>query len=288
MNKLATLNQTRPLVMPDEQTVIELCAAAAEKGLEYACKAVIAGFALLEYRAFLGSNGRTSHSGTSSLIHGRNQHSEGVGFDAWLRENHLAKSTAHRWMEAAEAVARLLMRVPTGHPWAPVIEVEGEVISISQAMSAPEAELPPPALEFRTELLEFMADKTIADALSAAIDGDSPASRIARAGNGKHAGGHHGEDRKDFVLFGARALKNFLAHVGARDGKQGGHFEALSPTQRNQVCEYVGLTLKGMPDEMLEYARDAAAQELKERSRGGKPEPLALKAALTKQEARRK
>jgi hypothetical protein len=89
-------------------------------------------------------------------------------------------------------------------------------VPLSQALTAPEEELPTEAWEFRQGVFAFMADRTLSEAAVAAIDGESPASRISRAG-GKLAGGFRGEDRKNYPVFIARHFLKLNTNLAAWD-----------------------------------------------------------------------
>ena len=92
-------------------------------------------------------------------------------------------------MQAAERAARIGLHLVSADIFAPVIEIEGISIPLSQALTAPEAELPPRALEFKQAFFDFMADKTISEAARAVVDGESPGGRLSRAAGGKNQGG---------------------------------------------------------------------------------------------------
>lgn len=304
MKSLTVANSTNALSAISETKVLELCRAAAQSEANYTVLATRAGFALMEYRAYLSDSsapsdssdlqgqGRIGHSGRSSLIHpispaslrGRNQHSEGTSWSAWLEQNGLARKTAERWMATAERVARHLLHIPLALPFSPFIDVAGEVTAISDVLDPDKLPTPgepdPAPAEFRQSFFDFLADKSLAEAARAALEGESPAHRLTRAANGKTAGGSRGEDRKDFPVFAGRALSEVLHHIGAKVDKKGGHWSALSTLGKQQTTEYLRLFLRGLPDDLVDYLQEAARFERSLRAKGNRPEPLALKALI--------
>ncbi len=247
-----------------EQTVLRACRTAAQAERDYAQKAVIAGVFLLEYRAALSCpchdgnsrpNAGVEHNLTrlchcvtsganSSVKHNQNTPKDEL-FSAWLNSHGIPHRTAYRWMQAAERVARLQLNIQAAVPFTPAIEVNGAAIPLSQALTCPEAELPDQARSFRQAFFGFMADKTIAEACRAAVEGESPAHRISRAGAGKLAGGCHGEDRKAYHVFIAEKLGDISTHLRS--------WHKLSASQREAIEDAFCRSLDAWPSPLLEH-----------------------------------
>lgn len=280
-------------VIRDEGRVLQACRDAAAAERDYAMKALFAGCLLIEFRASLAelpSNHKAvpSHSGTGlanssnyPLRHGRNTPPEDR-FAVWLAQCNLARSTAYRWMEAAERIARKNLGLLETTELPTVIDVEGVAVPLSQALTAPEAELSGKALAFRQSVFDFMENKTLAEAARAAFEGESPAHRISRAAGGKtHGGapdlGRDPEARKAHALFAGRALSEAMTHIGARVNKQGGHWPGLSQAQKQEAREYLRLFVAGLDDDALAVVAEAARDEIANRRKGDEPRPLLLR-----------
>lgn len=239
-----------------ESRVLAACQAAARAEADYATKAVIAGLLLLEHRQALCS----CHSGTGKTndVIRHNQHtSSDKNFTLWIERNGIAKRTAYRWMGAAECVARLQLGLQTAEPLLPYIDVEGVSVPLSQALTAPEAELPPKAMAFRQGVFDFMSDKTLAEAMTAALDGESPAHRITRAAAGKLHGGTRGEDRKAWHTFVAEKLSDVGSHLK--------HWRSFTADQKTATLEAFTRQVEKWPTPVLEHIKKAAQLELQKR-----------------------
>jgi hypothetical protein len=239
-----------------EQHVIAACQAAAKAERDYATKAVVAGILLLEYRDHL----RTAHCepGRSNAVLKHNQHTlPEHNFTLWVETQGIPISTAKRWMNAAERVARLQMGLTLAADFRPSIDVEGVVVPLSAALTAPEAELPDQALSFRQGFFDFLEDKTLAEATRAAVDGESPAHRITRAGAGKTKGGHAGEDRKDWPTFIAEKLSDVSSHLK--------HFRKFSGPQKDLAYEHLHRAVEQWPTPVLEHLAKCIKLEMAKR-----------------------
>ena len=150
---------------------------------------------------------------------------------------------------------------------APIIEIEGTVVPVSQMLFAPEAELPTKALKYRQEWFEWAKDKTIKDCLSAVTFEGEAAKNITLAHNGKNAknaGG--GGDRKDFAKF----IRTKLQHIGtflfvARKSttNKPAHFrEFKSDVSAKIVAHFMG-AVKKWPRWLLTPLAQVIAKELK-------------------------
>lgn len=217
--------------VPDKR-IVAAYQDACEAEADYAIKAVICGLLLMEKKREIANKSPWSHSETTvgwrNGKGGRFEGTEQAGdFDDWMEQMGVSRARGYRWMNAADRVARRQLGLPVGEDLPGTIDVEGTVVPLSQALIAPEAELSGAALEFRQATFDFMADKTLAQAVREACDGDSPASRITRAANGKDMGGTKGENRKDYPLFVMRKLRDAGGHIG--------HWETMDVTQRNEV-----------------------------------------------------
>ncbi len=231
-----------------ERRIVDAYQSARRAEADYATRALICGQLLLERRVEMCS----SHNGTSTALR-RNQHSDGESFEAWLESVGISKTTGYRWMEAAERVARLQLHIPAADDFSPFMEIGGEAVPLSLALTAPEHELSAEALAFRQGVFDFMADKTISEAINAAVDGDSPASRISRAGNGKQKGGAGTQDRKEFEKFTATKLKHITTFVTQK----------LSTTQKGLIAAAFAVAMERWPRWLLEAIAEKAKSELK-------------------------
>lgn len=223
---------------------------------DYVKKAAMAGMMLLEYRDSL----RACHNGTSgantALKHNKSTPKEDQ-FKPWLAAHGIAERTAYRWIEVAERVARLQLQLPAAADFRPAIDVEGVVISLSQALTTPDAELPQKALQFKQGFFDFLQDKTLAEAARAAVDGESPGSRITRAGAGKAHGGSRGEDRKAWPTFIAKKLSDASSHLE--------HWPQFTAGQREITQDALRNAFEKWPTGFLEYAQKAIKAELAKR-----------------------
>ncbi len=243
----ATLVPPSVPTLPENSRLLEACRAASAAESEYATKAVIAGFALLEFRDGL----RTSHRGKGGTnerpvpIH-HNQNTSSTVFLRWLEDNHLSRSGAYRWMNAAERVARLQLNLPMAHDFAPFIEVEGTRVPMSEAFApgSKACEQFPEVKKFRQNVFDFMADKSLAEAARAAIEGESPAHRITRAGNGKVEGGTRGEDRCAWHDFIGERLREICGHLA--------RWRRFSSKQKETTQEHFENAIEKWPTPLLE------------------------------------
>lgn len=147
---------------------------------EYQRLAFIAGIMLLEYRATLRGTWIISHVGYD---HGQQcptprwkSHTkpEGEKFWRWLEAHKIPPTTAYRWMEAAEAVSRIVLDLTMDRPFQPIImPTRGPGLALSTALSEKDAALPEIAREFRNECFSLLEDKTLAAAIRDVMDGES-------------------------------------------------------------------------------------------------------------------
>jgi len=157
-------------------------------------------------------------------------------------------------MDAAERIGRAQLGIAMSEDYRPVIEIEGaQSMSLSAALTLPEAELPPRALEFRQGLLDFMADKSLSEAVASVLDGESPAHRITRASGGKAHGGTRGEDRKAFEKFTEQKLKHLTTFFGAK----------LHVNQKSAILVEFNGALEKWPRWLVEGIADKCRTELK-------------------------
>lgn len=236
------------LAGPAESAVLAACARAQADLNSASLSCLIAGQLLAEHRAAMA---RTSHDGKSS-IHGRNQHSQDEGFLEWLDDNGLSKTTAYRWMDIAGRVAKLSLGLQTMDAVPDYIDIEGTV-TLSQALTAAEGDLTGKALKFRQAVFEFMADKTLSEALAACSDGESDPKRITLAAGGKRHGGTRGEDRKAFDEFTRRKLKHLTTFFS----------QHLSSGQKGEIVAAFNRAVESWPRWLLEALADKCRAELK-------------------------
>lgn len=224
--------------------------AAFSAGEDYALKALIAGQLLMEYREQL----RVSHDEKPS-INGRNQHSEGESFTKEI-EAHYPKSvaTVYRWIQAADRVSRAQLGLDLDAPFKPVIEIgDGKTISLSQALTLPEKQLPAQARNFRQGIFDFMADHTLGEAARAVFDGDSGAKRITLAAGGKKKGGKGSGDRKAFDVFAKTKLKHLTTFMGQK----------LTVNQKSQIVTAFDTAIEHWPRWIVEGLAEKCRTELK-------------------------
>jgi hypothetical protein len=243
--------------------------------------AVISGLLFHEYRAEILPQTREA----SGRFNPKESDSSWL---AWLDRNNIPVRKAQRYMNAAERIARHQLRIPMNREFASMINVNGVEIPLSQALTAPTSKLPEQALEFRHGLLDFIKEKSLSEAVLAAIDGESPEHHITRAANGKDKGGSLGEDRKDFPLFAGRALADCLHHIGAKVDRKGGHWGTLTAVGKEKAFRFLDLFIQGLPTELVEFLDEASHAERKSRQKGNQPQPLALKALVNKMMAETK
>lgn len=244
-SQLGTRNSTAALA-PNDQQILAAYQAALSAENDYALKAVICGYMLLEKRAALAP---CSHSGKTGHFVAKN----GDGFLDALEAAGMSKSKAYRWMEAAERVGHCQLNVPLAMDLPSCIDVEGVSVPLSQALTAPEKELTAAALKFRQGVFEFMADKTLSDALNASLDGESPAHRITRAHAGKTKGGKGAQDRKQFEKFTATKLGHLSTFFRQK----------LSQTQRALIIAAFHAALATWPRWLIEVIAEKCKAELK-------------------------
>lgn len=270
MNKLATIPDSADIA-PLENNVLIACMEAVNHGKIYSIKALIAGQLLSEHRVAM----MTSHAEKSSKWKDKTK-PESDHFGKWLATKcaGISPATAYRWMDIAGRVARLQLNLGTAEAVPAYIDVGGEAVPLSQALTAPEKDLGKAAIKFRQDVFDFMADKSLTEALAACVDGESDPKRITLAAGGKKHGGSKGENRKDFPLF---ISKNMLALNGNLKGwekwraKQPAQFTEVSailqafimggavPTDRNGATAKVN----GWPRSLCELMADLLKERLK-------------------------
>jgi hypothetical protein len=263
-----------------EERILQAYREAIAAQVNYALKALICGQLMLEYRAALQM---TSHREKSSALtnsslsyHNWTDRTKprDQQFIAWLSSRDIAVPTAYRWMEAADRVSRLQLGLLMSDELPSHIEVEGTRVPLSVALTAPEAELPEAALKYRQDVSNFMADKTLAEACSAALDGESPAHRITRAADGKRKGGAGQPDRKDWPEFVFRKFGELAEHLS--------HWDRMSAGQKAEILGAVKAAFLGQdiswrnrrvkkfglwPEELCAVAVEALRQRLRESKR---------------------
>lgn len=244
MNKLSTITHA---VAPTETIVLKACHDAAHAQNDYALKALIAGQMLLEHQAAMTP---LSHSGTTGKFVAKKDD----GFQVWLEKKGIAKTTAYRWMQAAERVARAQLGIPMHKEFSSVIEIEGAApMSCSHALTAPEKNLPEEARRFRQAIFDFMADHTLNEALSAVVDGESDGKRITLAKGGKTKGGKGSGDRKAFDEFAKTKLKHLTTFLGHK----------LTVNQKAQIVAAFDKALETWPRWVIEGLAEKCRTELK-------------------------
>jgi hypothetical protein len=222
-----------------ESLVISTCQALIEEEKGLAIKRIIAGAMLIEFRHHMMS----CHADNSSANwHDR---TKTCGFKDWLERNEIPQRSAYRWMENAEIILRKRLGLSGAEAFSPVIDIGGESIPISQALTAPDSDLSADALNFKQGLFQFMADKTIAEAVRASLDGESPAHRISRAANGKLHGGAPDiatdpEARKNFPKFIASNLKKLNGNLAGWE-----RWRKNNPAQYQQVAAIFRSVING-------------------------------------------
>lgn len=239
-------NTQLEVIAPKESAVIEACRQAVNAQQNYALKALIAGQMLAEHRAAM----MTSHDGKSWNDRTKEEADQ---FGKWLKKNNLASTTAYRWMEVAERVAKLQLGLSVHELLPPAIEVEGVVVTYSDALTLPEKQLSAAALKFRQGIFDFMADKTLTEALTASVDGESEPKRITLAAGGKSKGGTRGEDRKAFDKFTANKLKHLTTFFGHK----------LNSNQKGLIIAAFNCALELWPRWLIEAIAEKCRTELK-------------------------
>jgi hypothetical protein len=165
---------------------------------------------------------------------------------AWVAESfpEISHDTAERWMAHAKRITGFVLR--DHRPSVPV----------SQLLNGDGDELNEADTEARQLLLDFMANKTIKEALAAAVtEGDD--ARAARAVAGKSTGGTRGENRKDFPRFAARHLSDLTYHLAPFEKFGDDEVEIVARAMREQVARW--------PRPALELFAEAAKSDLKRR-----------------------
>ena len=230
--------------------VIHACRTAFEAQNNYALKALIAGQCLLEYRENLNVS-PSCHDGMTGRFLDKKPADR---FDAWVERQipDISRRTAYRWMEAAERVGRVQLGLRAHEDFTTTIEIEGAApMPLSQALTLPEEALPAEALAFRQGLFDFMADRTLNDALNAVVDGESAAKRITLAAGGKKQKGQG--DRKAFEEFTERKLKHLTTFFRAK----------LHTNQKAKIVTAFHSALRAWPRWVLEGLEDTCRAELK-------------------------
>jgi hypothetical protein len=249
------------IVSASEDHVIAVCQAALEAVDDCVRKAVLAGFFLLEYRQQILTAhcepGKTN-DGHQLIKHGRYTPPE-QNFSLWIESNGIPISTAKRWMCTAERIARLELKLDMENGFVPFLNVDNLVVPLSQALTAPENDLPQRALEFRSFVLRFLKDKSLAEAARAAIDGDSPANRVTRAGGGKLRGGKdsEGRNRRDFPRLVSERMHELSAHLR--------HWNRMTPSHREAILDKIVVGCEKWPTPVIEHLAKAIKLELQRR-----------------------
>lgn len=235
-------------LQPNESRVLHACREADAADRTAAIKKLVAGMMLAELRETFSPCAHSGHTGRFV------EKTEQDSWLKWLETNGLKRQTVDRWMEAAERIGRAQLGIAMSEDYRPVIEVDGaQSMSLSQALTLPEADLPAEALEFRQGLLDFMADKSLSEAVASVLDGESPAHRITRASGGKAHGGTRGEDRKAFERFTQEKLKHLTTFFAAK----------LHVNQKGAILVEFNGALELWPRWLLEGIADKCRTELK-------------------------
>lgn len=141
-------------------------------------------------------------------------------FLPWLEKNlpEIHRSTASRWMRAAANIVKAL----------PPMVIDVDMVTVSEILTAPDADLTEDMRNYKQQWLNFTADKTIKDCLDGVcVEGDA-GHRVDRAINGKLKGGVGKQtDRKDFPLFIAVKLKDIAAHLQS--------YDKMTAAQRSEI-----------------------------------------------------
>ena len=212
-----------PATISDE-AILHACAAAATAEVDYALKALFAGQLLIEKRHALA---RSCHDGKSFHKHDGTK-PEAAQFGKWLESVGIASRTAYRWIDCTERVMRHHLGLTMGDDLPVALEIEGVALPLSEVLMLPEAQLPAQARKLHQDVFDFMQDKSLGEAARAAFGGDSAASRITRAANGKSKGGtHDADDRRDWPKFVGVTLKTLNSHVS--------HWDSMSAVQRAEI-----------------------------------------------------
>jgi hypothetical protein len=206
-------------------------------------QATIAGQMLLEKRQQLTS----CHDGTKFVLDA----SPDPIFEEWLAKvcAEISRRTAYRWMQAASRVLCFLLErwcdeAPTH------VELDGIKYLISYVLTAQESDCSPAMTKFKKAFEAFLADKTLSEALAAAIDGESDASRFTLAANGKIKGGARGENRRNYAHFVFRHFKA-LNHIQSRWDK----LNMKQPGEQSKMTETLRATILGGPLKLHEKGR---------------------------------
>ena len=212
------------LAVQSDEAIISACQEAASAEVNYALKALFAGQLLIEKRHALAI---TCHGGKSYAMRDHTK-PESAQFGKWLESVVIASRTAYRWIDCTERVMRHHLGLTMGDDLPAAIEIEGVAMPLSQVLMLPEARLPAAARKLHQDVFDFMQDKSLGEAARAAFGGDSAASRITRAANGKTRGGtHDADDRKDWPKFVGVSLKTLNSHVS--------HWDSMSAVQRAEI-----------------------------------------------------
>jgi len=251
---MTTLQKTSQQLqhVPSDAALVDAYKQATAAEGNYALKAVICGTLLRELREGLKSS---SHSETGR-INAKNQYSEET-FIARLERLGMLKAKAYRYMDASERVCRHVMGIEVEDDFSGVIDVGGKAVPMSTALLSAPAKLSQGELDFRQGVEKFMADKTITEAVSAACEGKSPASRISRAGAGKKHGGAGNVDRKDFPTFIGVKLSDMTAHLT--------HYKKFTAPQLERTEILFKENIARWPSPVLELVAKLLREELKTR-----------------------
>ena len=204
-----------------------------------------------------GGETRTYQNGKSS-IHGRNQFTAGPGFLDWLKLISIPQRTAYRCLAVSKAVFKFVLKIDFDAGFDGVIRVDGKGVLLSQILVAPKESLTPKQLQIRKLVEAFVQNKTVAEVVSAAAQGETAPGSIGRVAGGvlsQGAGG--GGNRKDFPMF-----------IGVVFGKLATHF-AHYPNFDPQQIEQTRLNLRDnmgkMPASALDLILSEAKRELSRR-----------------------
>lgn len=204
-------------------------------------EAMVAGAMLVEIR--------------EAMLSGRaqgNQHTpRELQFKAFLEKvaahHGCTERTLYNWIGVAENGRKVLAEA----------SVDVEAISLSEIATTDEADLSESAREARQLLFDWMAHKTINDALrGTVVDGDE-ASRVTRAHNGMTKGGTKGEDRKDYPTFIGKKLSDAGTHLE--------NWEKFTASQKEATIIKLAQWIEGLDTVVIEHLQRLLKEELKTR-----------------------
>lgn len=186
-------------------------------------EALTFGQMLMEERHLLSS----SHSGKRSWNDGTKP-----GEDQFAvlieTEFNLTRTTAYRWMDAADRVAlavfpgRTLNQTDAG-----LINIEDELVPISKLLTTADSELMPAQLTAKSKWLNFISEKSMRQILAVVCTEGGDAHGITRSHNGRTKGGKGNVDRKDWPYFMAERFKDLSSHFAK--------WESMNEMQRTEA-----------------------------------------------------